>query len=66
MEQDPIVIIGYARTPMGGFQGALSSATATALGAVAVKAAVERAKVDPALYMGCVLHHHGGAYTELH
>ncbi len=59
MEQDPIVIIGYARTPMGGFQGALSSATATALGAVAVKAAVARAKVDPALieriYMGCVL-----------
>lgn len=56
---DPVVIVGYARTPMGGFQGALASVKATELGAVAVKAAVERAKVDPALieriYMGCVL-----------
>lgn len=56
---DPVVIVGYARTPMGGFQGALASVKATELGAVAVKAAVDRAKVDPALieriYMGCVL-----------
>lgn len=56
---DPVVIVGYARTPMGGFQGALASVKATELGAVAVKAAVERAKVDPAvierIYMGCVL-----------
>ena len=56
---DPTVICSYARTPMGGFQGALSSVSATELGATAVKAAVERAGVDPAkierIYMGCVL-----------
>jgi acetyl-CoA C-acetyltransferase len=56
---DNIVICSYARTPMGGFQGALSGVSATELGAVAVKAAVERAGVDPAkierIYMGCVL-----------
>ncbi|EAT10271.1 acetyl-CoA C-acyltransferase [Sphingobium sp. 10 DY56-G10] len=59
MAQDPIVIAGYARTPMGGFQGALSPLKATDLGAAAVKAAIERAKL-PAdavdrIYMGCVL-----------
>ncbi len=56
---DPIVILSYARTPMGSMQGALSDATATELGATAVKAAVERAGVAGAdvdrLYMGCVL-----------
>jgi acetyl-CoA C-acetyltransferase len=56
---DPIVIIGYARTPMGAFQGSLSSVKATALGAVAVKAALERAglkgdQIDQ-IIMGCVL-----------
>jgi len=59
MTHDPVVIASYARTPMGGFQGALSGASATALGAVAVKAAVERANVDPdkveQIFMGCVL-----------
>jgi acetyl-CoA C-acetyltransferase len=56
---DPVVIVSFARTPMGGFQGALAGASATELGATAVKAAVARAGVDPALidriYMGCVL-----------
>jgi acetyl-CoA C-acetyltransferase len=56
---DPVVITGFARTPMGGFQGALAGVSATALGAAAVKAAVERSKVDPAsieqIFMGCVL-----------
>jgi len=56
---DPVVIAGFARTPMGGFQGALAGVSATALGAAAVKAAVERSKVDPArveaIFMGCVL-----------
>lgn len=56
---DSTLILSYARTPMGSFQGSLSSATATQLGAAAVKAAVERAGVDPAAvercYMGCVL-----------
>jgi acetyl-CoA C-acetyltransferase len=56
---DPIVICSYARTPMGGMQGALASVAATQLGAVAIKAAVERAgvaidQVDQVI-MGCVL-----------
>ena len=56
---DPIVIVSFARTPMGGFQGAFSGVKATELGATAVKAAVERAgvpadKIDQ-IYMGCVL-----------
>jgi acetyl-CoA C-acetyltransferase len=59
MTTDPIIIASYARTPMGGFQGALSGVTAVELGATAVRAAVERAGVDPAavdrIYMGCVL-----------
>jgi acetyl-CoA C-acetyltransferase len=42
---DPIVILSYARTPMGGMQGALADVSATDLGATAVKAAVERAGV---------------------
>ena len=59
MATDPVVILSYARTPMGSFQGSLSGASATELGATAVKAAVERAGVDGAdverIYMGCVL-----------
>lgn len=59
MQHDPVVIAGYARTPMGGFQGALASLKATELGAAAVKAAVERAGVAAdavdRIYMGCVL-----------
>ena len=56
---DPVVILSYARTPMGSFQGSLAGATATDLGATAVRAAVERAGVSPEdvdrCYMGCVL-----------
>ncbi len=59
MSADPIVIASYARTPMGGFQGSLAGATATQLGAAAVRAAVERAGVAPEtidqILMGCVL-----------
>jgi acetyl-CoA C-acetyltransferase len=44
---DPIVIVGAARTPMGAFQGDFSSKNASDLGAVAIKAAVERAGVKP-------------------
>jgi acetyl-CoA C-acetyltransferase len=44
---DPIVIVGAARTPMGAFQGDFSSVSATELGAVAIKAAVERAGLNP-------------------
>ncbi len=56
---DPVVILSYARTPMGAMQGALADVTATDLGATAVKAAVERSGVDAndieRIYMGCVL-----------
>jgi len=56
---DPIVILSYARTPMGSMQGALSDVSATDLGATAVKAAVERSGVEgenfDRAYMGCVL-----------
>ncbi|MFN6935649.1 MAG: acetyl-CoA C-acetyltransferase, partial [Tsuneonella sp.] len=58
-EADPVVILSFARTPMGGMQGALSDVSATELGATAVKAAVERAGVAgediERIYMGCVL-----------
>lgn len=58
-QADPVVVLSYARTPMGGMQGALADVSATELGATAVKAAVERAGVDGGdfdrIYMGCVL-----------
>jgi acetyl-CoA C-acetyltransferase len=47
MQNDPIVIVGAARTPMGGFQGDFTSLAASDLGAVAIKAAVERAGIQP-------------------
>ncbi|GGY28106.1 acetyl-CoA C-acyltransferase [Pseudoduganella albidiflava] len=46
---DPIVIAGAARTPMGAFQGDFSSLSANDLGAVAIRAAVERAGIAPEL-----------------
>jgi len=56
---DPVVIVGAARTPMGGFQGELSEAKAPELGAVAIKAALDRAGVPAVdvdeVLMGCVL-----------
>jgi len=56
---DPIVIVGAARTPMGGFQGELSALSASDLGGVAIKAALDRAGVDAAqvseVLMGNVL-----------
>lgn len=56
---DPIVILSYARTPMGGLSGVFAEVSATDLGATAVKAAVERAGVSgediERIYMGCVL-----------
>ena len=59
MPHDPVVIIGYSRTPMGGFQGDFTGVKATELGAQAVRAAVERSGVRTdaidRVYMGCVL-----------
>lgn len=59
MQSDPIVIVSAARTPMGGFQGELKGFSAPELGAAAIRAAIERAKIEPAavqeVIMGCVL-----------
>jgi acetyl-CoA C-acetyltransferase len=56
---DPIVVLSYARTPMGGLSGVFADVSATDLGATAVRAAVERAGINgedvERLYMGCVL-----------
>src|ERR1700751_5579376 len=59
MHNDPIVIIGAARTPIGGLQGDFATLSASDLGGVAIKAALERAgveadTVDEAI-IGCVL-----------
>ena len=59
MNPDPIVIVAAVRTPMGAFQGELKSFAAPELGAAAIRAAVERAKLKPEdveeVLMGCVL-----------
>ena len=59
MLNDPVVIVGVARTPMGGFAGDFASLAASDLGAVAIRAAVERAGIAPAdvdeVIMGNVL-----------
>jgi acetyl-CoA C-acetyltransferase len=59
MNADPVVIVSVARTPMGAFQGELKSFAAAELGAAAIRAAVERAKLRPEevqeVLMGCVL-----------
>ncbi|MBP2697518.1 acetyl-CoA C-acyltransferase [Pseudomonas aeruginosa] len=59
MHNDPVVIVGAARTPMGGFLGDFKELTAAQLGAAAIRATLERAglagdAVDEAI-MGCVL-----------
>jgi len=63
---DPIVILGAARTPMGGFQGDFSSLSAHDLGGAAIKAAIERAgiapeKVDEVLFGNCLMAGQGQA-----
>ncbi|MCG8506588.1 MAG: acetyl-CoA C-acyltransferase [Sphingomonadales bacterium] len=59
MSEDPIVVVGMARTPMGGMQGALGAVPAYELGATAIKAALEDAGVNGGdideTLMGCVL-----------
>ncbi len=59
MHEDPIVIAGMARTPMGSFQGSLASVSAPKLGSVAIESALGRAGVPPEdvseVLMGCVL-----------
>lgn len=57
--QDPVVIVGMARTPIGAFQGEFSALAASDLGKIAIEAAVSRAGLAPAdieeILMGCVL-----------
>ncbi|KAJ3695727.1 hypothetical protein LUZ60_001104 [Juncus effusus] len=48
-EMTHVCVVGVARTPMGGFLGALSSLAATKLGSIAIQSALNRANVDPAL-----------------
>mgnify|MGYP001281809629 FL=1 len=58
-QDDPIVITGAARTPIGSFQGSLAPVAAPELGAAAIAAALERSAVTPEsideVIMGCVL-----------
>lgn len=59
MQKDPIVIVSYARTPIGNLNGELKDFSANQLGAHAIKAAIERAHLKPndinEVIMGCVL-----------
>ncbi|MBD3655901.1 MULTISPECIES: thiolase family protein [Marinobacter] len=59
MSNNDVVIVGSARTPMGGMMGALSSVRSPELGAVAIRAAIERSGLQPTdvqeVIMGCVL-----------
>ena len=59
MANDPIVIVSAARTPMGALQGELKDFPAPQLGAAAIRAAIERARINPdqvqEVIMGCVL-----------
>src|SRR5881628_3460663 len=66
MQNDPIVIVGAARTPIGGFQGDFASLAASDLGGVAIRAAVERAgiapvDVDELIFGNCLLAGQGQA-----
>ena len=58
-DSDQIVIVDCARTPIGGFQGKLSGASATELGAAAIAGALAHAQIDGSevdqVVMGCVL-----------
>ena len=59
MNKEQVVITGMARTPMGSFQGSLSSEKAPDLGSIAIKGAIKRANINPEdiddVVMGCVL-----------
>ncbi|HZY12140.1 MAG TPA: acetyl-CoA C-acetyltransferase, partial [Beijerinckiaceae bacterium] len=58
-QPDPIVIVGSARTPMGGFQGDFKDVKAPELGAAAIRSAIDRAGTEPEdieeVIFGCVL-----------
>lgn len=63
---DPVVILGAARTPMGGFQGDFSTLAAHDLGGAAIRAAIERSgiapeKIDEVLFGNCLMAGQGQA-----
>ena len=69
--QDPIVIVGAARTPMGAFQGDFASLAAADLGAVAIRAALERGGVnadvvDEVIFGNCLMAGQGQAPCHWH
>jgi acetyl-CoA C-acetyltransferase len=59
MNNKEVYIVSAVRTPIGSFGGSLKDISATRLGGIAIKAAIERAGIDPKevqeVYMGCVL-----------
>ena len=59
LNDDPVVIVGAARTPMGSFQGVFSNLKGPDLGSLVIKAAVDRARINSEeieeVIMGCVL-----------
>ena len=59
MQKDPIVVLSYARTPIGKMLGVLKDFSAVQLGSVAIQDALNRIKLAPdaveAVFMGCVL-----------
>ncbi|XP_003747671.1 acetyl-CoA acetyltransferase, mitochondrial [Galendromus occidentalis] len=61
---DAVVIVSYARTPIGSFRGSLAALKATELGSIAIRGALEKAGVKPEqideVYMGNVLQAMGG------
>ena len=64
--QDPVVIVSAARTPMGGMLGDFANLSASELGAVAIRAAVERAglpkdRIDEVLMGNCLMAGQGQA-----
>jgi len=66
MHNDPVVIVGAARTPIGGLMGDFASLSASDLGATAIRAAVERAgvtgaDVDEVLFGNCLMAGQGQA-----
>src|SRR5688572_9612231 len=54
-----VVLVGARRTPIGSFLGSLAQVSATKLGSIAIRAALEQARVAPGdvgeVFMGCVL-----------
>src|SRR5437879_11861637 len=52
---DDVVIISACRTPVGKFQGSLSELSAPQLGAIVVREAVQRAKLDPKQVDECIM-----------